>query len=102
MEVVGPDICKYGVIIPGGEPNTVAGLIEKPELGKAPSNYASIGRYVLTLIFLIFCVPYLLELEEKFSWRTQLILRQEIMRLKPLCWMEIVLIVEVFKVIWRL
>ena len=33
MEVVGPDICKYGVIIPGGEPNSVAGLIEKPELG---------------------------------------------------------------------
>lgn len=48
MEVVGPDICKYGVIIPGGEPNSVAGLIEKPEFGKAPSNYASIGRYVLT------------------------------------------------------
>ncbi len=48
MEVIGPDICKYGVVVPGGEPKSVAGLIEKPELGKAPSNYASIGRYVLT------------------------------------------------------
>ena len=36
--------CNYSC----GEPNSAAGLIEKPELGKAPSNYASIGRYVLT------------------------------------------------------
>ena len=48
MEVIGPDIHKYGVVVPGGEPKSVVGLIEKPELGKAPSNYASIGRYVLT------------------------------------------------------
>lgn len=48
MEVNGPDICNYGVVVPGVEPKSVAGLIEKPELGKVPSNYASIGRYVLT------------------------------------------------------
>ena len=48
MEVIGPDIYKYGVVVPGGEPKSVAGLVEKPEVGKAPSNYASIGRYVLT------------------------------------------------------
>ena len=48
MEVNGPDISKYGVVLPGSEPGAVAGLIEKPELEKAPSKFASIGRYVLT------------------------------------------------------
>lgn len=48
MEVDGPDISKYGVVIPGAEPGIVAGLIEKPDAEKAPSNLASIGRYVLT------------------------------------------------------
>jgi len=48
MEVDGPDISKYGVVIPGAEPGLVAGLIEKPDAEKAPSNLASIGRYVLT------------------------------------------------------
>ena len=27
---------------------SIAGLVEKPEFGKEPSNLASIGRYVLT------------------------------------------------------
>lgn len=48
MEVDGSDISKYGVIIPGGEPGLVAGLVEKPDAEQAPSNLASIGRYVLT------------------------------------------------------
>ena len=48
MEVSGPDICKYGVVLPGNEPGAVAGLVEKPDIDKAPSNLASIGRYVLT------------------------------------------------------
>ena len=48
MEVNGPDISKYGVVLPGSEPGTVAGLVEKPDVDKAPSNFASIGRYVLT------------------------------------------------------
>ena len=48
MEVNGPDIYKYGVVVQGGETNSVTGLIEKPEVDKAPSNLASIGRYVLT------------------------------------------------------
>lgn len=48
MEVNGPDISKYGVVIPNSEPGSVFGLIEKPDAGKAPSNLASIGRYVLT------------------------------------------------------
>ena len=48
MEVNGPDISKYGVVLPGSEPRAVAGLVEKPDIDKAPSNFASIGRYVLT------------------------------------------------------
>ena len=48
MEVNGPDISKYGVVLPGSAPGAVAGLVEKPDIEKAPSNFASIGRYVLT------------------------------------------------------
>ncbi|MDA9324121.1 UTP--glucose-1-phosphate uridylyltransferase GalU [bacterium] len=48
MEVNGTDISKYGVIVPNSEPGSVAGLVEKPDADKAPSNLASIGRYVLT------------------------------------------------------
>ena len=48
MEVNGADISKYGVVLPGSEPGAVAGLVEKPEIGKEPSKFASIGRYVLT------------------------------------------------------
>lgn len=48
MEVAGPDISKYGVIVPDDEPGLVAGPIEKPDADKAPSNLASIGRYLLT------------------------------------------------------
>jgi UTP--glucose-1-phosphate uridylyltransferase len=48
MEINGPEISKYGVMVPNRTPGSVAGLIEKPEANKAPSNLASIGRYVLT------------------------------------------------------
>ncbi len=48
MEVNGPDISKYGVVVQNGKPGAVAGLVEKPDADKAPSNLASIGRYVLT------------------------------------------------------
>lgn len=48
MAVNGPDISKYGVVVLNSEPGSVAGLVEKPDAGKAPSNLASIGRYVLT------------------------------------------------------
>lgn len=47
LNVLGPDISKYGVIVPGSRPGEVAGLIEKPSHKKAPSSYASIGRYIL-------------------------------------------------------
>ena len=48
MEVNGPDISKYGVVLPGAERGSVKGLIEKPKIESAPSNLASIGRYVFT------------------------------------------------------
>jgi len=48
MKVNGPDISKYGVIVPNSETGLVAGIIEKPNFKDAPSNLASIGRYVLT------------------------------------------------------
>ena len=48
MKVDGPDISKYGVIVPHNKTRLIAGLIEKPNFKDAPSNLASIGRYVLT------------------------------------------------------
>ena len=48
MEVDGPDISKYGVVVPNGSGVGIAGLVEKPDAHDAPSNLASIGRYVLT------------------------------------------------------
>jgi UTP--glucose-1-phosphate uridylyltransferase len=48
MEVDGPDISKYGVVVPGKVNKEICGLLEKPPLNDAPSNLASIGRYVLT------------------------------------------------------
>jgi UTP--glucose-1-phosphate uridylyltransferase len=47
MELDGPNISKYGVVIPGSGPGLVAGLDEKPDAKRAPSNLVSIGRYVM-------------------------------------------------------
>lgn len=48
MEVNGPEISKYGVIVPSKSKGNISGIIEKPKYQDAPSNLASIGRYVLT------------------------------------------------------
>ena len=48
MNVDGPNISKYGVIVPHKDTGLVAGLIEKPNFENTPSNLASIGRYILT------------------------------------------------------
>ena len=48
MKVEGEDISKYGVVVPGEIDGSVLGLIEKPKYEDAPSDLASIGRYVLT------------------------------------------------------
>ena len=41
-------ISNYGVIIPSADGHGVKGMVEKPRQDKAPSNLASIGRYILT------------------------------------------------------
>ncbi len=48
MEVNCDNISKYGVVVPSQNTNGISGLIEKPNVADAPSNIASIGRYVLT------------------------------------------------------
>ena len=48
MDVDGPDISKFGVVVPNGSGAGIAGWVEKPDANDAPSNLASIGRYVLT------------------------------------------------------
>lgn len=48
MTINGPDISDYGVVVPNATSGSIAGLVEKPDPDKAPSNLASIGRYVLT------------------------------------------------------
>ena len=41
-------ISQYGVIIPSSDGHGVIGVVEKPRQDEAPSNLASIGRYILT------------------------------------------------------
>ena len=48
MKVDGPDISKYGVVVPNVSGSGIAGLVEKPDAAEAPSKLASIGRYILT------------------------------------------------------
>jgi len=47
MEVSGPTISNYGVVKTNKYKDKVLGLIEKPTYEDAPSNLASIGRYLL-------------------------------------------------------
>ena len=46
MKVDGPEISKYGVIIKSETEGNISGIVEKPAYRDAPSNLASIGRYV--------------------------------------------------------
>lgn len=48
MEVFGPEISKYGVVKLSKSGENILGLIEKPRHEEAPTNLASIGRYILT------------------------------------------------------
>ena len=48
MKVDGPEISKYGVIVKSETEGNISGIVEKPTYQDAPSNLASIGRYVLT------------------------------------------------------
>ena len=47
MEVDNLEVSKYGIVVPNELESGIKGLIEKPDLHNAPSNLASIGRYVL-------------------------------------------------------
>ena len=42
------NISQYGVLIPSADGHGVIGMVEKPRQDEAPSNLASIGRYILT------------------------------------------------------
>ena len=68
MPIDGPDISRYGVVKPGPGPNEVQGLIEKPSFENAPSNLASIGRYVLSADIM----PILRDLEPGVGGEIQL------------------------------
>ena len=48
MELDGPEISNYGVVVPSKSGGNISGLVEKPKYKEAPTNLASIGRYVLT------------------------------------------------------
>jgi len=48
MPVDEVNISQYGIIIPSSNSNGVIGVVEKPRQEEAPSNLASIGRYILT------------------------------------------------------
>ena len=47
VPIEGKEISNYGVIFPGEAKNVVKGLVEKPDFNDAPSNLASVGRYIL-------------------------------------------------------
>ena len=38
MEVDGPDISRYGVVVPDHDGTGIVGLVEKPKIDRAPSN----------------------------------------------------------------
>lgn len=51
QEVLKEDTCKYGILNPKkieGHIIEMINIIEKPKIEEAPSNYAVLGRYVLT------------------------------------------------------
>ncbi|MDB4017190.1 sugar phosphate nucleotidyltransferase [Amylibacter sp.] len=48
MKVNGPEISKYGVIVPNKNTGLAEGIIEKPIFENAPLCLASIGRYILS------------------------------------------------------
>jgi UTP--glucose-1-phosphate uridylyltransferase len=48
MQVDKAEISKYGIIKPNSGTGAVGGVIEKPQIQDAPSNFACIGRYILT------------------------------------------------------
>ena len=67
-------ICqKYGVVVPNGAGAGIANLVEKPDAMDEPSKLASIGPYVLGLIFLTLCEGSRRDQAGKFNWQMQII-----------------------------
>ena len=48
MQVLGPDIYKYGVILEDETQGAAVGIVEKPRFEELLSDMASIGRYIVT------------------------------------------------------
>ena len=48
LQVSPDEVTKYGILIQGMDEGSVSGIVEKPRKEDAPSNFASIGRYLLT------------------------------------------------------
>lgn len=48
LQVNKSEVTKYGILIPGDGESSVGGIVEKPNQEDAPSNLASIGRYLLS------------------------------------------------------
>lgn len=47
QEVAASEVPKYGIVKPGGQDNLLAGIVEKPAAGRAPSRLAVFGRFIL-------------------------------------------------------
>lgn len=75
MRVEGPNISKYGVIAAGVSEGSVTGLVEKPRYEVAPSDMASIGRYILTPDILISYATCLWEPAARFNSPMRLIFK---------------------------
>lgn len=48
QEVPAESVNRFGIVESDGETNRVQTIVEKPEIGTAPSNLASYGRYIFT------------------------------------------------------
>jgi UTP--glucose-1-phosphate uridylyltransferase len=77
MQVVGPDISKYGVIAKGDAPGAVAGVVEKPSFKKRHQIWHRLDAMSSHQIFLMCCGICLQGLAERFSWPTQLIFKPD-------------------------
>ena len=82
MEVDGPDISKYGVVVPNGTGAGIAGLVEKTDADDAPSNLASIGLYVLTPDIFDTLRVSRRDQAGKFNWQMRLISTRNMALLK--------------------
>ena len=84
MEVNGPDISKYGVVVPKKGLGSVSALVKNRKY-TSTIEFSGIGRYVLTPNILISYVRNQLGLMEKFKWPMPLVYKRRIILLRLLC-----------------